>query len=320
MRERFYWHNFVCEQSKGRSDHEFTSALSLSLSLSLSLCFHAHARDDWTPVSVRFDAEGWAFVPAVSEGQVLGFVAWLTDGGTGGNISVVWLHREQDGTWTTWAWESNSLAQAVGWVRSTWNDPSLFSHDPTIGRALLDVGIDALVDPSEVVNGLYFYDPLQPTVTISDNPAEVLDLLAASGWAAAPALSASAVEASPCDADEVAIETMLSRYSVEAVQLLSEQGTPLTECQWPCTCTTVYGASTCAPPCTWAISTRTYGGSVKCEYRRPATAPWTKTGLTRWRCNNCAASGTASGEDYGAEDVLVGDPCPAGPSSWTFIP
>src|ERR1043165_9473804 len=123
----------------------------------------AEAQQTPPPAFTTFQINSWTLSPAVHNQQVKGFLAVL-DGGSvvGANISVVWYEREADGSWTSWGWPSYDVTDAVLYVRGMFNDNAIFEQDPVLSEAAW--GTAANHQPKQVVNGLFWDDPVQPLV------------------------------------------------------------------------------------------------------------------------------------------------------------
>jgi hypothetical protein len=167
-------------------------------------------------------------------------------------------------------------------------------------------------------------NPLVDWIKDLDDAAEILGIMAEDGEPMAPLIGVEmAMELDwigTTGADLLAIGLQAASESAIRGDAMAESFDG--GIQYGCTCSdAVWGPSTCVTPCTWSVTSITVGNRIKCEYRRPATATWTKTGK-HWYCAccSCADSGTGNGTEYAAEDVDA-LPCPASPSGTiSFIP
>lgn len=274
---------------------------------------------------VRHELEGWVFAPAVQDEQVIGFLAWLLPGeGVSGNLKIVWSERLTNGHWAQYAWPDGDFHDAVSWLRALYADGMLLAQDPTISEAIAPgiAGGDSV--PAYMEYGLNCNDPYQMIIVGSQSPTTLLDLLQAQGWEVAPWISQqSALTSGPCYGGGVgnAMEGVLNGLAEETeIDLFGVSTLAHGGCAWPCKCKTEYGGSTATGTGAWSLTgTTIVAGRKKCSYERPATASYRKTGR-HWYCVSCDSTGVHTGRETGMEDVLATDPCPSGPSHWTFVP
>lgn len=200
-------------------------------------------------------------------------------------------------------------------------DDTAFTRDLELNDAALIAGPESAEAPKPMSNGLLFDDPLQPVVQQSSDPGTVLDMLEVVGWQVAPSMSQMQVDNTiDCNGEPIDPVIYLMRDLTNRVEdAYFAASTVVEPCpQWPCTCTTTFGAITPTPPGTWAITTVIVGERKRCSYSRPASRSWTKTGQTWFLCANCADNGTQDGFECGSVDVEIGTPCPPAPDSYTF--
>ena len=270
---------------------------------------------------MRFDVKGWMFCPVTNTTQVQGFLAYLIGDGTGANVQLVWYERVGVDSWSTWAWQEKDLGAAVWYVRSILADDTAFTRDLELNDAALVAGPESAKAPKPMSNGLFFDDPIQPVVQQSSDPGTVLDLLEVVGWQVAPSISQMQVgNAMDCNGEPIGPVLYLMRDLTNRVEdAYFASSTVVNPCQqWPCTCTTTFGASTPTPPGTWTVTPVTVGNRVRCSYSRPATRSWSKAGKTWFWCNNCANTGSQDGFECGLEDVDIGTSCPPAPDNYSF--
>ncbi len=267
----------------------------------------SHAQD--APSYVRFEVGGWTFTPAIVQTSVEGFLAWVEDvEAVGENITVMWYQHESDGTWTTWAWQSNDVGVAALHVRGLLGDQLVFASDTDV-----IAWVEAASGPAaslEVVDGLFFDDPFQAVVASHPDPPEMMDVLVAVGWQAAPNLSALAVEAA-ADCDITPEALLLNDLKSDAELTLFGQTAVADDClSWPCKCKLTYGTWACPA---WVLyDTVTIPGGTVCHYERTCTRPWTKTGR-HWTCFSCANTGTETRYETQRTNAIDPDPCVAPP-------
>jgi hypothetical protein len=158
-----------------------------SLGLSLLFCLCAVVRSN-AQVTWRAEVEGWTFHAAASnaEKKVIGFLAVADDASiNGSNYSVVWLSRDADGGWASYAWIDKDLASALAFVRTAHTDPTfLADHSDLICEP-----VGSVVSQQALTAGLAEHDPLLDLVLATDEPAQVVEVLASVGHEAAPVLS-----------------------------------------------------------------------------------------------------------------------------------
>lgn len=115
------------------------------------------------PGYMRFQAAGWTFAPAISQGSVAGFLAWPGEAEPiGNNIKVMWFQRV-NGEWQSYGWDGDTIGKAALYVRGEMADSTVFSKDTTVNQALSS-SIDAVQLPRRVVKGLFEEDPFQSIV------------------------------------------------------------------------------------------------------------------------------------------------------------
>lgn len=264
----------------------------------------SHAQD--APSYIRFEVAGWTFAPAIVQTSVEGFLAWVEDvEAVGENITVMWYQHESDGNWTTWAWQSNDVGVAALYVRGLMGDELVFASDTDV-----IAWVEAASGPAaslEVVDGLFFDDPFQAVVASHPDPPELMDVLVAVGWKAAPNLSTIAVEAA-ADCDITPETLLLNDLKSDAELALFGQTAVTDDCDagWICKCKITYGTWTCTA---WVLDfTVTIPGGLNCHYERTCTRPWTKKGR-HWTCFSCAKTGTNTKVELQTVTVIDPDPC-----------
>ncbi|MCC6677186.1 MAG: hypothetical protein IT436_08580 [Phycisphaerales bacterium] len=282
--------------------------------------------DEPIAAHVRFEIEGWIFAAAVTGEELAGFLSWLPEEqAAGNNLRMVWHERRPDGGWACAAWTDASLHDAVAWLRAQHADGMLLAEDPDVAMCIAPGVIGGDLVPAYLEHGLLVNDPLTLVVAGSASPENLVELLETMGWEVAPWISQLSVQTSgPCygEGTDNALEGVLNGLLEESeLDLFGQTTLTHSGCAWPCKCKTDYGESAATGTGAWTLTSSTTVGDRKtCRYSRPATRAFTKKGKYPILCGNCAATGTETGRQVGAEDVLASDPCPAGPSTWSFVP
>jgi hypothetical protein len=249
-------------------------------------------------VYVTYQINNWTLAPAITGQAVKGFLAYADAGSiAGANISVVWYQREADGSWTTWAWPGYDLCDAALYVRARYSDNLIFEQEPVLSDAAWATPSGHA--PKQVVNGLFFDDPVQSLVEGSPEPEALVSTLVNIGWEAAPDLSPLAVT-NPvfCDPTQPAKDAVAALMDAEVYHTeMRLFGTSLIELLCgaaPCTgCATVYGGKQPRAGSTWRFRRRVVlsDGSAVCYYDRDAVVNWHEEGVSYIFCNQCNGSG-----------------------------
>lgn len=268
------------------------------------------------PGYMRFQAAGWTFAPAISQGTVAGFLAWPGEAEPiGNNIRVMWFQRV-NGEWQGDGWDGDTIGTAANYVRGELADSELFSQDATVNQALYS-SVDSDQSPRRVVKGLFEEDPFQSIVDSLEDPVPLLDALADAGWPTVRSLSTLAVQGVECNGVLISEQTILlddlaHRVTVSLLGLA--EAAPNCAISWPCSCTTTFSL----PPSTvlvpWIADPITptapgMGNSTTCHWVRTYTQTWWKTGETWFWCMDCADSGTQTVTQRTKTTALLGDPC-----------
>jgi hypothetical protein len=251
-------------------------------------------------VYVTYQINNWTVAPAITGQAIKGFLAYtLPTSVTGANISLAWYQREADGSWTTWAWGTHDLCEAVLWVRAHLSDDSVFEYEPTLSGAASQAGCQAR-NPKPVVNGLFFDDPVQSLVENSSEPELLVTTLVDIGWEAAPDLSPLAVT-NPvvCDPnappkDAVAALMDAETYWTELTLFGSSTASLL--CSGTCPgCQRIYSGKQPAAGSSWTLRSRIglSDGTTMCSYDRAAIQTWHESGRPESypMCYVCNGSG-----------------------------
>lgn len=311
------------------STRSLIHALALVATITPSVAIAADLKPDVTFVRHHFD--GWMMAPATQAGRIVGFLAWEIEGAAHGeNIDLIWLERDDTSNWSAWGWSNVDKGAAVNWVRQVYADTTLFDRDGTLVVASLH-GIT--IAPTDKLDGAFFEsDPLAASVNSSPDAAAIAATLAGTGYSVTAGEMATAMSSQPCDAAISTLDKMMTPIlrQVEdalftAKSLATERAAaPPDPCiSWPCPgCTAAYGTWTTTGPTVTTVTAM--GNRCKCESRTPASASVTYTGETWFWCNSCPAPGTATGEEYCAEDVecsvpITATPCPGG-GCGLFVP
>lgn len=268
------------------------------------------------PGYMRFQAAGWTFAPAISQGSVAGFLAWPGEAEPiGNNIKVMWFQRVK-GEWQSYGWDGDTIGKAALYVRGELADSTVFSKDTTVNQALSS-SIDAVQLPRRVVKGLFEEDPFQSIVDSLQDPTLLLDALADAGWPTVRSLSTLAVQDVECNGALVSEQTILlddlaHRVTVDLLGVA--EVAPNCAISWPCSCTTIYSL----PPSTLLVpwiadplipTAPGMGGSTTCHWVRTYIQTWSSTGETWFWCIDCAATGTQTITQTTRTTALPGDPC-----------
>src|SRR4029079_4697721 len=134
----------------------------------------------------------------------------------------------------------------------------------------------------QVINGLFFDDPVQSVVVSADAPVELVTTLVAVGWAAAPHLSPLAVDdaaASVCsDVQGDKVTILMDDLAHRAEMSLFNTAEMPSPCQAPACdgCTTIYSGRVANPgaPWTFRFSRARADGVVICYYEKDAHSDW----------------------------------------------
>lgn len=268
---------------------------------------------------IRHSAAGWLFSPVVHEGQVVGFFAVAEEGvARPGNIDTLWMEEGVDGRWAYWGWCDTEVGDAARYVEERFSDRNAFQYDGTL-HWLAAHSIKA-VSPARLSHGaLATNASMVEAIRNLEDPSEFIGILAEDGEAVVPVVGVEmATELDwigTTSADVLGAHLLLAtECAINGEQYLTESiGGGL---QMACTppCTIAFTGVACVAPCTWTLTVVPVGERFKCEYRRPATATFTKSGKHLWPlCLDCADTGTVTGHEYAAEDVDV-LPCPGSPT------
>jgi hypothetical protein len=250
-------------------------------------------------VYVTYKLNSWTVAPAITNSTVKGFLAYADETSiVGSNISVVWYQREDDGSWTTWAWSTYDLTDATIYVRALYNDDLIFEDEPVLSVAAWNLPA-AGSQPKQVVNGLFFDDPVQPLVEGSSEPQTLVSTLVDIGWEAAPDLSPLAVaEPEVCDPSQPPkdpVKALMDEYVYKTEVRLFGSSSEVLECvPLGCAgCEHIERSKTPAPGSVWTFhhSVVLPDGTIVCYYDRPARIYWHEEGLSRWLCHVCNDSG-----------------------------
>lgn len=269
------------------------------------------------PGYIRFQAAGWTFAPAISQGAVAGFLAWPGEAEPiGDNIKVMWFQRV-NGEWQSYGWDGDTIGNAANYVRGELADSELFSQDATVNQALHPSSIDVVQPPRRVVKGLFEEDPFQSIVDSLEDPVPLLDALADAGWPTVRSLATLAVQGVECNSVLISEQTILlddlaHRVTVDLLGLAAVA--PNCAMKWPCSCTTTFSL----PPSTLLVpwiaapiipTAPGMGNSTTCHWVRTYTQTWWKTGETWLLCMDCADSGTQEVTQVTTTNAFSGDPC-----------
>ena len=149
------------------------------------------------PNYMRVNAGGWTFAPAISQGNLVGLLAWPEEVETiGDNITVMWF-QNVSGEWQSWGWEGDSLGKAVLYLRAQLEE-TVFSKDSTLKSMLCPAEVEA-ASPRQISRGLFVDDPFQAILDVIEDRAAFLDLLGEAGWPTVRSLSSYAVEGVLCN-------------------------------------------------------------------------------------------------------------------------
>ena len=274
----------------------------------------AQAQQNPPPAFTTFQLNSWTLSPAIHGQQVKGFLAVLDSGSAvGSNISVVWYQREADESWSTWGWPSYDVTDAVRYVRGMFNDNEIFEQDPILSEAAWGTATGDV--PKQVINGLFWDDPVQPLVQAVPDPQELLSTLVEVGWEAAPDLSPLAVS-SPlvCEENQVPqdpVKALMDDLGNKAELTLFGSSTFNLLCEYiPCSgCQKIYDGKTPAPGSVWVFHSRILqaNNAYLCFYDRSARQYWRETGVSYLFCNQCNSTGYITTTMHAQTLSAVGD-------------
>jgi hypothetical protein len=279
------------------------------------LSLGSQAFGDDPTVFVTYRLNSWTVAPAITGQNVKGFLAYADDGvAVGSNITVIWYQLEGDGSWTTWAWPAYDLADATLYVRAILSDDSIFEEEPILSVQAWNTPSGHT--PKEVINGLFFDDPIQPLVEGSATPEDLVTTLVDIGWQAAPDLSplavADPVVCEPGDPpkdpvkalmDVLAFKTEMRLFGASSFDLLCQSA----NCAG---CERAYEGKTPVAGSTWVFHSRFLRPDNRwiCYYDRDAVQKWRDEGETYIFCNQCTATGSISTQMHTETMSAVGDP------------
>lgn len=273
---------------------------------------------------IQITMGNWTLTPQLSDGDVEGFLAILAPGTeVGDNLTAVWYKKESNDTYTTWAWETQSRANAIAWLKQS---KSLNGDSDKLWGISAFNAISSPTAPSEIRNGVFLTDPFSAsleTMTEAEKQA-FLDLLAAAGWRVSTVEAGMEVMQQNCDPLVVvrAIEVGVEIYADGGGD--GEAAAYASISDWWC-----QNIGICVP-WTWTISGPTVTGctttgwtitsgpvwnqihcSVHCTYDVTVTCTYTRTRKRRLaNCNTCTWTETATitgGTAVCSSDIYYGD-------------
>lgn len=285
---------------------------------------------------VRHHADGWVFAPAVRDGRVVGFLAWVGPGvATPGNIKLLWFERGGGATWDISGWSIADKGGAVNFVRDRYADPSIFDRDGELVGA--SIGIEPAEPDAKVVGAFFENDPIGIAVNGSPEAADLAEVLGQAGYPVAAGDLKTSLITQPCPTPDLSNTDKLmipivrqveaALFTASSLTVVRAAEGPIDPCvaAWPCAgCTIAYGNATVAPAAVTTTTIMPVGARCKCESRTPATATATYTGKTVIWCEPCTGPTPVSGIEYCAEDItcpvpLAAGACPGG-GCGLFVP
>jgi hypothetical protein len=221
--------------------------------------------DEDSVVSVDIEVLGWKFTPIIQNGFIKGFFAQISpEILVEGNLETIWFEQDENGDWLASSWSGSGTAtNALGWVRSHFADPEIFSlnlnlhtqaPELTFAEETLAVSYGDWVAPIALDGGLLENDPLQLLLGDGPRTLEMFQMLAYNGWPVAPELSplCSAHHGDNCGSgsDETTLHQLLVALAAETPSLMdglaaNEGDTSIFD--YFCWCTKELGPLMCDP-------------------------------------------------------------------------
>lgn len=151
-------------------------ALVVSLMASAAVSVECQAAD-YDISSVNVDLENWILVPIMSGAQVDSIVGVLpSEHVVADNVAIMWFRRGGEGTWESFAWDTQDYSSAIQYVVEYYGIPMdqadwPVTISPTTGKA-----------PDEFGTGVFPNDPLADVIAASSDPDATVNALTVSGW------------------------------------------------------------------------------------------------------------------------------------------
>jgi hypothetical protein len=260
----------------------------------------------------------WKFHAAVSDYQVIGFLAVLDEShAVGDNVRVVWIEQLPDGEVGMWGWSGQNTAEiltkAAKWSSDRSSSPYLWSSDPELWIAANQSGSSE--DPTLIDSGLFVSDAISLASFAPEIQPVLAEALASDGYEAAPTLSAvSTILAGTSNANSALMSAndlfdhllYLSETDLYGSSSISQPVAGEWACR--CPCTTTYTT-------TWVAATPSFvdRGSVRlCMYVGTHTCTENCRGLYFFSCLACITSSACGTTTiYGDLQWDPTSPCPA---------
>ena len=257
----------------------------------------------------------------------MGFQGWpLLEGFTSGaNFTSVWLARSQTNTWTTYGMRGGNAMGLSEAILNTFGDEAL--NAAALSPPQTDDPL-ATGDGVELIHGLPVDDPLVAALPAGALTGDLVGVLAALGYEAAPGLST--ILADPCDEEQECLYSVASPFEAMALGVEGALvGAPFTAstltqlaCCWfplPCLpCITTTSPPVLTPAAPWGPDgyIPSTGGQYHCRYKRQVSTTTTISTGERWYtypvCISCAATVITPTYETGGTTVQ-GLPCPPTP-------
>lgn len=238
----------------------------------------------------------WKFHAAVSDTQVIGFMAVLDeDHAVGNNVRVVWIEQHSDGEVGMWGWSGQNtteiLTKAAKWSADRYSSSFLWSSDPELWVAMNQSGSSE--EPTLIDSGLFVNDAISLASLDPEIQPILAEALATGGYEAAPTLSA--VSTIPSGTTNTNSALMSANDLFDHLLFLSEAdlygsssiSQPIAG-EWACRCpcTTTYTTTRAA-----ATPSFVDRGSVRlCMYIGTRTCTENCRGLYFFSCLACITS------------------------------